>query len=66
MGTSSPITDAVYGRRSTRRKASKPAPKRRAESLVSSRIGEGEVEELYRKLGFKRPTTQRRKRGGRS
>jgi len=62
MQGNSPITDAVYGKRSTRRPAPPKPARRPAVTLVAGRIGEEKVAELYRKLGFKRPDQRRKRR----
>lgn len=62
MQGNSPLTDAVYGKRSTARKPPRPVQRRRADFLVGTSLGEELVAELYKQLGFKRPD-QRRKRG---
>jgi hypothetical protein len=64
MRTGSPITDAVYGRGRGGPKKPPKSQRRPVESLVGSLLGEGQVADLYRKLGMK-PPEQRRKRGRR-
>jgi hypothetical protein len=64
MQGQTPITDAVYGKRSTPRKPPRTAPRRQAERLVGRMIGEEAVADLYRGLKFKRPD-QRPNRGQR-
>lgn len=56
-----PITSAVYGRK--RGGPTKPKPARRPVStLVGQVLGEEQVAELYRKLGFKRPQDRKRRK----
>lgn len=61
MEQSGPITSAVYGRK--RGGPTKPKRDRKpAATLIGSQLGEEQVAELYRKLGFKRPNERPRKR----
>ncbi len=61
--TNQPLTDAVYGKRSARRAPRpKPAPRRYGPGrTIASALGEEIVAKLYRKLGYKRPQSQRRR-----
>ena len=54
MPSIQPITDAVYGKRSSaRKKPAKPSRKPRAGTLVGQLVGPEFEAELYRRLGLK-------------
>lgn len=57
-----PITDAVYGKRSTRRKPSRKPVRRVAQTLVRDRLAPEVVAELERRF----PLGQSRQRNGRA